>query len=912
MYITPEEIYSKTNGGFDIIKDLYPGANEKKKFKLRESEKTASASLKKTKDNIYIVTDFGGDGKAKAAVELFMLENNIEFKEAVNRIAVKYNITGNNLSPVLPESKPLFETRAATAKEKDKEYFFKTKDFSTSELQELGTYVNENICKKYHLHSIKSYTYIKDRKALTFTSTPGYPIFLWDHGTWKKLYKPRETKKEFRFVHIGERPADFIFGLEFIEAEYKKNVKNEIDANEDNQTEKEDNFKIESIFLCSGERDALNLASLGKRVICLNSETAYLSIEKYKYIQNRCKTLYNVPDIDNTGHIMGKHFALQFLKVKTIWLPEELKTKKDFRGNPCKDLTDYFRYYKPEQFEKLIASALPLMFWLEIQQKDLKGNITGIKFEINNTTLYEFLNANGYWRYESKNEESGYTYIHVLRHIVKHIPNKETQEIREFVNSYMKDLHFNVPLRNMVYKTTQLREGSFANIDKKKFNFKDYGKDFQYIFFKNKTWKITSHGIHEYKPDDIDIYVWDDEVIDFNVEKLSEPFIISKLENGKYFIEIKDSDFIFMKFLINTSRIYWKKQEEDNEKKTDDECYEEMLHLINKIYCLGYMLHRYKNPARPWAVFALDAKESMLGESNGGTGKSIFMKAPNYFMKHVTLNGRDKNLTKNAHIFANVDENIDYVLIDDADRFFDLHFFLSALTGDMTINPKHSNQYEIPFADSPKIGISSNHTPSSLDASVERRLLYTAFSDYYHKKDNKGYYKNERSPHDEFGKNIFDDFTDEEKNKFYNFIACCIKVYLSFDKIDPPMNSILKRTLRTEMGENFLDWATQYFDDKYNLNRYIERQIIFNEYLATYNDKHINTQKFKKKLVAFCFYKELIFNPEKLINDKKNNRIMRKNDNNKSTEHFYIQDPDVEVKKDAAPEFEPIQKEIFN
>jgi len=183
MYITPEEIYSKTNGGFDIIKDLYPGANEKKKFKLRESEKTASASLKKTKDNIYIVTDFGGDGKAKAAVELFMLENNIEFKEAVNRIAVKYNITGNNLSPVLPESKPLFETRAATAKEKDKEYFFKTKDFSTTELQELGTYVNENICKKYHLHSIKSYTYIKDRKALTFTSTPEYPIFLWDHGT---------------------------------------------------------------------------------------------------------------------------------------------------------------------------------------------------------------------------------------------------------------------------------------------------------------------------------------------------------------------------------------------------------------------------------------------------------------------------------------------------------------------------------------------------------------------------------------------------------------------------------------------------------------------------------------------------------------------------------------------------------
>ena len=919
MYITPEEIYNSTNGGLDIIQYLYPDANEKKKFKLRTSEKTASCSIKKTKDNIWILTDFGGDGKGHNAIELFMLEENVEFKEAVNRIAAKFNITGNNSMPVIPESKPIFETRAATAKEKEKEYSFRTKDFTTEELQELGKYVNVETCKKFHLHSLQSYTYIKDRKALTFTSTPGYPIFLWDHETWKKLYKPRETKKEFRFLIVGEKPQDYIFGLEFIEKEFKKNKKNEsekTDYETDNKEavpveDKEDNVKLDSVFLCSGERDALNLASLGKRIICLNSETAHLSIEKYKYIQGMCKTLYNIPDIDDTGKEMGKRFALQFLKAKTILLPEELKNKKDFRGNPCKDLTDFFRHYELDKFDKLITASLPLMFWLELPQFDMKGNPKGIKFEINNVTLYEFLNANGYYRYESKNEECGYAYINVKNHTVKNINVKETQEIREFVNRYMKDLHFGVPLRNMVYKTTQLREGSLANIEKQIFDFKDYDKDFQYIFFKNKTWKITKKGIEEYKPDDVNVYVWSDEVIDFNVNKLEAPFKITKATDGKFNIEIFDKEFIFMKFLANTSRIYWKKADEEGLPLTEEESYEETLHLINKIYCLGYMLHRYKNPSRPWAPFALDARETMLGESNGGTGKSIYMKAPTYFMKHITLNGRDRKLTEDRHIFANVDENTDYILIDDADRYFQLHYFLAPLTGNMIVNPKHNKPYEIPFENSPKIGISSNHTPSNLDASVERRLLYVAFSDYYHKKDNKAYYKKEWSPHDEFGKNIYDDFTDEERNKFYNFIATCIKVYLNFDKIDPPMNNIIRRNLRTEMGENFLDWATEYFDDKYNLNRYIERSTMFNEYQATFNDKYMNKQKFKKKLHAFCNYKEVVFNPDELITDRTNLRILRKNDNNKQTEFFYIQEPGVKLFKDAVPEFKPTQKEMF-
>jgi len=107
----------------------------------------------------------------------------------------------------------------------------------------------------------------------------------------------------------------------------------------------------------------------------------------------------------------------------------------------------------------------------------------------------------------------------------------------------------------------------------------------------------------------------------------------------------------------------------------EDEIYEQKMHLINKLYALGYLLHRYKDPSRPWAVFTMDNKESETGESSGGSGKSIYMHSVTHFMKWEYLNGKNKNLTKNPHVFENITEHTDYVLIDDADQYFDFDFF---------------------------------------------------------------------------------------------------------------------------------------------------------------------------------------------------------------------------------------------
>ena len=62
-----------------------------------------------------------------------------------------------------------------------------------------------------------------------------------------------------------------------------------------------------------------------------------------------------------------------------------------------------------------------------------------------------------------------------------------------------------------------------------------------------------------------------------------------------------------------------------SENLTEAENYEQELHLMNKIYCVGYMLHQHKRESESFIVIGTDYKggNSVKG-SYGGTGKSFF------------------------------------------------------------------------------------------------------------------------------------------------------------------------------------------------------------------------------------------------------------------------------------------------
>ena len=240
--------------------------------------------------------------------------------------------------------------RDAKEDEKEGSYVLMPKpEISEKECQVIGRFVTEDILEHYKLRLLKEYKYTKldeksnKLKTYLFTSRESYPIFSLEGEGFNKILKPKEKDKAFRFLYTGTKPLDWIWGLQQILTNFELGI-----------TKKKD-----KVILCSGDRDAMNVASAGYDVIWLNSETATLSQDKMEELKFLTEELCYLPDIDETGKKMAKLLGEKYPEIKIVWLPESLKEIKDWRGNPCKDVTDYLQYNTIQDLRKLVNCALP-------------------------------------------------------------------------------------------------------------------------------------------------------------------------------------------------------------------------------------------------------------------------------------------------------------------------------------------------------------------------------------------------------------------------------------------------------------------------------------------------------------------------------------------------------------------------
>jgi DNA primase len=896
-FIDQQDIFNATSGGLDIIYLSYPQAKAAqskadKRFKVRTDEQTPSASLKQLADGIWVVTDFGGDQVPRNGIQVYMKEENLSFREALVQLGGIYGV-GSIKAEI---NKPGFEKRLATSEEKENEYIFNIKEEITEgELKVLGPKVTLEVCRQYNVYSLHSFTYIKNREALVTSSSENYPIFLFDHGDFKKLYQPLNPEKQYRFRYTGNKPKDYVNGLLQLNKAYEKYRDNQLKSQtEDNESQ--EIKKLDEAIICSGERDALNVAGYGYYPIWFNSETADLTGKHYKDITRCVNTLYNLPDIDATGIRAAIKLGMKYLDIHHIWLPESLQNFKDPRGKSRKDFLDYIEIYpKAWDFKKLINVAKPMQFW----RTDITK--TGIKYNISSANTRFFLQGNGFYQLENKNVKTGQMFVKIDGHIVSEVQSKD---IKGYLIKYCENNYLNNEVLELVLNTNRLSEATLQGLKQIDIDFTDYEPNSQYLFFRNKVWNVTQDQVIESRPGDLNRYVWEEEVIDHNVKKLNDFFKITENKNLEtYDIEILNTHSKYFSFLINSSRIYWRKELEkeldvlpENEQEeyiknnrftidgkllSEEEICEQKLHLVNKIFSIGYLLHRYKTQSKAWAVFAMDNIIGEEGESNGRSGKSFAYKALRHFMKSVTLSGRNPKLTDNPHLYDRVTEHTDYVLVDDADIYLNYKFFFDSITGELIVNPKNNQSYEIPFEKSPKYCFTSNHALRNMDTSLIARILYTVFSDYYHEKTENNDYRETRKIRDDFGKDLFGfDYSEEEWNADFNFFAQCIKFYLSVPsprKINPPMGNVTLRNLLAEMTQPFKDWADAYFDTEGgSIDALVAKDEALTDFMQKTNTKGWTTNKFTKALRAFTRFYGYEYNPKAFQNNQ--GRISKKVD----------------------------------
>lgn len=676
-------------------------------------------------------------------------------------------------------------------------------------------------------------------------------------------------------------------------------------------------FQFDRICIATGGSDGLNLMALGEKVIWKNSETDHISPEIMDELLKMAKDVVNIPDLDNTGREQGTKLALEYIDMKTFWM-------SDFTKNSyIKDFKDYVSSLKSLSYSKLIKEvkknlelAMPAKFWeVSFNEKTRKTS-----YNFNKSFGNYFLKLNGFLRVDDESRKEGYYFAKIDGHIVEEL--KTTQPIKDFFKNFLiarqkKDGIRKIPfeLINTMIDQPRMSDSNLASLENRNLDFSDYDYSSQYFFFSDKIWKVTRHGTQEVKT--FKNYVLKSQLVDELIYKNTEKrintkalkieenqfkkkadgsnevdsygnlipekkpyFTINSIGEDLYGIKVEEKNCDYLNFLIQTSRVHWEAEraefvkrgykEEDFFEKTkfkirseylsEEQNNEQETHLVNKIFTIGYMLHRFKDSSRPWVPYGVDNAVTEDKVAEGGSGKGLFMSVFNYVMSVVVINGKS-DFEKDRFWLENVTKHTDLILLDDVKRSFDLQFLYSITTGNMEKDTKNVSKEIISKKDSPKLAVLSNYALRDMQGSSIRRRLLFSFSDIYHSKNEV---REERNPVHDFGYNLFDDWEEKQWFKLINFLCQCTSYYLGCKhKIEAPDNNIMRRVWLSEMGEQFKDWADSYYPDNSGvpIPKFIAEEAVKN--FAVKNNytflKGIGPNAFKSKTVAWAKYNNYDF-----------------------------------------------------
>lgn len=900
-----QAVLNKTHGGLDILLDLYPQARDAaegraKKFAIRSDDTNPSVTIREHEGKWYI-KDWAIHDHSLSCFDAYMEYYNIRyFSEALHQLAAQYNVEFR-LSPERNKAVVEFEDiEGEDVKEGTITYEAKDK-LSEADKKVWGYFVTDETLKRYHYLSLKWYTIVKRLSKtgrltrIKTYSSEDFPIFVHDCGAFQKIYRPYACdQKTLKFEYNGDKPKDAIFGYEEAKQAFDKNQR-------DGES---DDHRLEELIICSGERDAMNVAGMGYYPIWLNSETAKLPDDVWNKLRRIAKRVYNVPDIDGPGIANGNKLALARPEIYTVELPKWLLHYRDYRGKQRKDLRDFLEIRpSKKEFENMLETAMQAKFW-NINFTEKKDGSIQERVEIKAYNLLYFLRLNGF--YKLKDQITGE--IKPCRIVDYKVEIVEPKEIRDFVRTELKEKRMRPSILEAYINSKKATQSIYDDLETIEVKVDVSTAESRTLFFDNCVLKVYKDRIERVDPRYYKGYCFKEKILPHTYKELPPAFHMD--EDGTFYIDHTQSK-VFC-YLINGSRMYWREELEDRatgnvdedaayaeankftiygSRLTDEERTEQLLHLVNKIYAYGFLLHHFKLEKMGRCVWAMESKLTKEEESSGGSGKSIFMRILKKLnlAKIVTLNGRDLEMGNNSHFLERVDTSTDILFVDDAEKNFPLESFFTIITGQTTVNPKGKKSFEIDYKDSPQLVVSSNFPWRGDDLSNRRRLLPIVYSDYYHGKKEDDDYREVRQISDDFdGKMLLEyDYTEEEFNADYNFLINCLQFYLAhqgeIESFMPPMENVLARIRRAIMGDNFAAWADVYFaqtegEPNENLDHLLKKRDVYDDWIAEVGkDLRIKSaQSFKTKLKVWCKDKGYEFCPKEIPDCKPDGRIVKK------------------------------------
>lgn len=181
---------------------------------------------------------------------------------------------------------------------------------------------------------------------------------------------------------------------------------------------------------------------------------------------------------------------------------------------------------------------------------------------------------------------------------------------------------------------------------------------------------------------------------------------------------------------------------------------------------IGYCLHDYRTTANTKAIIIND--EEVNDQPEGGSGKSLLVKALSKIRKSIDLDGKRFD-AKADFAWQNVNDSIGIVHIDDAARGFQFEDLFSVITSGFVINRKNKPQYILPIEDAPIIVLTTNTIIKGISGSFARRQYNI---------DIHPYFNSNHTPIDEYKQIFFEEWDKTEWAKFDMFMMKCVQMYL--------------------------------------------------------------------------------------------------------------------------------------
>lgn len=216
---------------------------------------------------------------------------------------------------------------------------------------------------------------------------------------------------------------------------------------------------------------------------------------------------------------------------------------------------------------------------------------------------------------------------------------------------------------------------------------------------------------------------------------------------------------------------------------------------------LGYLIHTYKNKSASPAIILVD-EYSSSGHAEGGTGKGLFTQSIKNLRQQRYISG--KNIaTDSRFLFMDVQPGDQSIFFDDVKEEFDFQALFNIITDDLQVEAKYKNRFTIPFAESPKVVLATNSYIQGRGSSFRRRQFTLPFSNHY---------SDTFKPSDEFGHNLFEDWSAKEWHNFDYFMIECVQLFLKDGLIRFSSGHYKHRELQQATSPDFADWAEKYLE----------------------------------------------------------------------------------------------------